>query len=407
MRHLIIGNGVAGTTAAENIRQTDGSAEITAVTEELLPFYSRIRLPEFISGSLEEKKMIIHNNSWYQENRIVLISGRKALAVDSNRKLVRVEGNTSLPYDRLLVATGGRAFIPPIPGINRAGVFTLRSMADARRIRDYAEKAGSVLVLGSGVLGLDIGNALRKLGKKITFIECADRLLPRQLDPEGAAILLEKLRALGMDFVMSVKVEEIDGEDSFGSVILDNGSSIAGQMMIISAGMAPDITLFGDLGIKLGRGVPVNDRMETEIPGIFAAGDVAEHEQKVYGIWPAAEEQGKTAGINMAGGSELYRGTTPSNYLSVAGMDIFSAGDIDAENLFPSFAYKDTRSGIYRKLVVRDDAITGGILCGDTKGRKEIISAIQSKRPAGDLLQTLERPDMPWSQIPANKSRNT
>jgi nitrite reductase (NADH) large subunit len=400
MKHLIIGNGVAGTTAAQNIRRFEEAADITVISEEAMPFYSRIRLPEFISGSLDEKKLLLHGDLWYEDNRINLITNKKAVSIEHAGKQVVLDGDARIPYDKLLVATGGKSIIPPIRGIDRKGIFTLRTIDDARRIKEFAEKIISVIILGGGVLGLDLGNALRKLGKSVTFIEYFDRLLPRQIDPAGSAVLVDKLKALGMTFVLGAKAEETLGIEAFEKIRLHDGSLISGQMLLISAGMAPDISLFKDLNIPLRRGVPVNDRMETELADIYAAGDAAEHGQKIYGIWPAAEKQGEVAGVNMAGGNAIYSGTTPSNSVSVAGIELFSAGEIDAECQLPSFAYEDRDSGIYRKIVVRDDTVAGCILCGDTTGKREVIAAIQGKRHVRDIQETIDKLKLTWSSVP-------
>jgi|WetSurMetagenome_2_1015567.scaffolds.fasta_scaffold04501_5 nitrite reductase (NADH) large subunit len=394
MKHVIIGNGVAGASAAQSIRRFDETADITVITEEDLPFYSRMRLPEFVAGTIEEKKLIIHKDAWYEENRISLITNQRVASIDSGSKQIILGANAHMSYDKLLVATGGRATILPLPGIEKNGVFTLRNIQDARKIRAYAENSESAIIIGGGVLGLEIANALLKLGKKVTVIEFFDRLLPRQMDAEGSSILMNKLETLGMHFVMGVRTEEISGGEMVEGVRLRNGLSINGQMVIISAGMKPEVSLFHNLQIQPGRGVSVNDNMATGLPDIYAAGDAAEHRQRICGIWSAAEKQGEVAGLNMAGGNSAYDGTAMSYYLSVAGIDLFSAGEIDAEGRLPSFVYENRGSGIYRKIVVRDNTVAGGIFCGDTAGRKEVISAIQEKRPVEDLNEILEKLDM-------------
>jgi nitrite reductase (NADH) large subunit len=400
MKHLIIGNGVAGTTAALNIRRFEKAADITIVSEEGMPFYSRIRLPEFISGTLDEKKLIIHGDLWYENNRINLITNKKVVSIEHTGRQVVLEGDMRLSYDKLLVATGGKSFVPPVRSIDRRGIFTLRNLDDARRIREYAENGLSVIILGGGVLGIDLGDALRKLGKSVTFIEYFDRLLPRQIDPAGSAILVHSLKTLGMAFVLGARAKETLGTAAFEGIVLQDGSIINAQMLLVSAGMAPEVSLFKDLNIPERRGVPVNDRMETELTDIYAAGDVAEHKERIYGIWPAAEKQGEVAGVNMAGGSAIYGGTTLSNSVSVAGIEIFSAGEIDADYRLPSLAYEDRESGIYRKIVVRDDRVAGCIFCGDSTGKKEMMAAIQEKRHVRDIQETIDKLRLTWSPAP-------
>jgi nitrite reductase (NADH) large subunit len=169
-------------------------------------------------------------------------------------------------------------------------------------------------------------------------------------------------------------------------------------MLILSAGIIPETTLFRSTGIPLGWGVPVNDRMETELPDVYAAGDVAEHHGTVYGIWPAAEKQGEVAGINMAGGNTIYTGTTPSHAITVAGIEVLSAGEIDIDCKLPSLVFTDKEKGIYRKIVIRDNCIAGCIFCGDTTGRKEIISAVRERRPVTEMQESFERLNLTWMQ---------
>jgi nitrite reductase (NADH) large subunit len=390
MEHVIIGNGVAGVSAAQAIRDADGAAGITVVTEEDLPFYSRIRLPEFISGAIDEQKLVIHKEAWYDEYRIGLMRNRTVSSIDPAQKEISLGNDTRLPYDRLLIATGGRAMALPLPGIEKEGVFTLRNIQDARRIRAYAQDSPSAIIIGGGVLGLEIANALTKLGKEVTVIEVFDRLLPRQMDVEGASVLKTRLEASGMRFIMGVRTEEVLGGSLAEGVRLCKGVAVTGRLIIVSAGMKPEISLFSRLPACEGKGIPVNDRMETALSGIYAAGDAAEHRQRIYGIWPAAERQGQVAGMNMAGRSETYEGTTMSHFLSVAGIDLFSAGEIDAEGRLPSFAYENRLGGIYRKLVVKDNKVAGAILCGDTTGRKEVIKAIHEGQPVSELTATIE-----------------
>ncbi len=398
MKYLVIGNGAAGTTASINIRKFDSDGEITIITEEDLPFYSRIRLPEYLSGAVDSGKLLLYNDSWYEKNRITLITNKRVVAIDPGVKQVLLDGNERIAYDKLLAATGGRAAVPPIAGVQKQGVFTLRTIADARKIRSYTEKVVNVIILGGGVLGLEIGNALRNIGKTVTFVEYFPRLLPRQMDIEGSRILKEKLESFGLRFILDARAEEVLGNDAVEGLKLAGGGSLRGQMLIISAGVIPEKSLFNSSGITLGKGVPVNDRMETELPDVYAAGDAAEFGGLVYGIWPVAEKQGEVAGINMAGGNTTYRGVTPSHSITVAGIEVISAGEIDVDCKLPSLVYKDKERGIYKKVVIEDNCVAGCILCGDTSGRKEVISAVKERRPAEDMQEVFGRLNLTWMQ---------
>jgi nitrite reductase (NADH) large subunit len=268
--------------------------------------------------------------------------------------------------------------VPPISGADKKGVFTLRGLEDAQKIREYARNSeGNVLLIGGGVLGLEAGFGLMNAGCRITVAEFFPRLLPRQLDEEGAKILQQKLESIGFTFHLGAKSKEISGKDMAEALILEDGTQINCDMIIISAGIRYNVKLLENHGATIDKGVVVNDRMETGIPDIYAAGDLVQHRGICYGIWPAAEQQGQTAGINMAGGNAEYRGTVISNTLKVAGIDVFAVGDIDADRKKESVTSADKEGFVYKKLVFDNNRIVGAILLGDIKDRRKIIKAIE------------------------------
>ena len=270
-------------------------------------------------------------------------------------------------------------------------MFTLRTLKDAIEIKRYAEQSKRVVLIGGGVLGLEVGNSLRKTGHSIFVVEFFPRLLPRQMDKEGAEILKTQMEKMGFAFFLGAKTREITGDEKVKSVILDDGTIIDCDMVIISAGVKPNAELADKLGIKCNKGIPVNDGLETEIKDIYAAGDIAEHRGICYGIWPAAEEQGKTAGINMSGGSAIYTGTLPSNVLKIAGINLISAGDIDPDKNLESIVQKNGESFIYRKLVIKDNYIAGCILYGNIDVWKKIKKAMDEKKDISRIKTDLEK----------------
>jgi nitrite reductase (NADH) large subunit len=394
MRYVIIGSGVAGTTAAEHIRKLDRGGEITFLTDEAVPFYSRIRLIEYLAREAKEQDIIIHKGDWYEKNNIRLILNAPVLEIDKDNKRVVTAGSGELTYDRLLIATGGISFVPPIPGADKRGVFTLRTIRDADEIIAYAEGVKKVILIGGGVLGLEAGNSLRKTGHDVTVVEFFPRLLPRQMDPEGAGVLKAQMEGMGFRFYLGAKSKEITGDEGVKGLLLEDGTEIGGDLIIISAGVRPQADLCKRLGLTISKGVVVNDRMETEIKDIYAAGDLIEHRGMFYGIWPAARKQGEIAGVNMAGGDAVYEGTTMSNILKVVGIDLAAAGDIDAEGKLESIVQKDEGTYIYRKLVIKDNVIAGCILYGDISGYQKILRAIGGKKDIGAVRQKLVQWDL-------------
>ncbi len=375
--YLIIGNGVAGTTAAENIRKIDKKGNITIMTGEDLPFYYRIRLNEYISGEIEENDLVAKKEKWYRDQNINLELMTRIVGAKDQEKALITENNRTLSYDRLLVATGSHSFIPPIKGSEKKGVFSLRTIKDARDISAYARKIENVVLIGGGLLGLEAGNALRKLGKRVTVVEFFPRLLPRQLDVDGAKRLQGIMEEMGFSFRLGAKTEAITGGDQTGGVLLEDGETLSSEMVIISAGVRPNMELAKNLGLDHDKGIKVDEHLQTNRDDIYAAGDVAEFKGMPYGIWPAAMEQGKIAGNNMAGGDMVYEGTVMANTLKVVGVDLASAGNIDAENEFESQVFTDEK--IYKKIVIENDKITGCIMLGDTKGFSIMTKAISER----------------------------
>ncbi|MFO7598427.1 MAG: FAD-dependent oxidoreductase [Candidatus Desulfacyla sp.] len=381
--YLIVGNGVAGTTAAETIRKEDKNGPITILTDEDIPFYYRIRLSEYLSGDLSEQDLVAKGASWYLDQGIDLKLNVRVVGAEPREKRAILKNGERISYDSLLIATGSHSFVPPIKGADKKGVFALRSIRDARDISAYGKEIEEVVLIGGGLLGLEAGNALRKKGKKVKVVEFFPRLLPRQLDVEGAKRLRKMLEGMGFSFRLGAKTEQISGQDRVDGVLLEGGENLSAEMVIISAGVRPNMALAESLGLDRDKGIRVNERMETSQSGVYAAGDVAEFKGIPYGIWPAATEQGKIAGANMAGGAMVYQGTTMSNTLKVAGVDLASAGNIDADNELRARVATD--EGVYKKLVMDNGRIVGCIMLGDTKGFTKITRAIAEKLDVSEI----------------------
>lgn len=385
MKYIIVGNGVAGTTAAENIRKTDPEGEITIVTDEELPFYYRVRLPDFLGGEVSEQGLVAKKKEWYEENSITLQLATKIIEGSAQDRNLRSATGEELGYDRLLLASGSTPNIPAIPGSDAKGVFTLHYIRDAKDIISHASFCKKAILIGGGLLGLEAANGLQKLGLEVTVVEFFPRLLPRQLDSEGAGRLQNILEKRGFSFKLDAKTRSIDGNDAVEGITLENGESIKGDMVVISAGVKPKLDLALQLGLACEKGLKVDSRMQTSHPDIYAAGDIIEFEGKTYGIWPAASDQGKVAGTNIAGGDAIYEGTTMSNILKVAGIDLASAGEIDENSRFNSkIVATDT---IYKKVVMDNNRVIGCIMLGDRKNFNRISKAISTGE---DILSELD-----------------
>jgi nitrite reductase (NADH) large subunit len=382
-RYLIVGNGVAGTTAAEHIRKQGGHGSITMATDEAFPFYWRVRLTEYVAGDITEQNLMARKDEWYKEQKIELKLETRVRGVDRAKKEVIFDDSQRIAYDRLLIAAGSHSFIPPINGSDKKGVFALRSIQDARDIVSWSKGIQDVVLIGGGLLGLEAGNALRKLGKKVMVVEFFPRLLPRQLDVAGAKRLQAIMEGMGFAFRLGAKTREISGEDKVKAVLLEGGETLPGRMVVVSAGVRPNLDLAKALNLDHDKGIKVDERMKTNQPDIFAAGDVAEFQGIPYGIWTAAMEQGRVAGINMAGGEALYKGTVMANTLKVVGIDLASAGDIDAENKLESRVVSDDKA--YKKIVIENNRIAGCIMLGETKGFTRVTKMMADKQDVSGI----------------------
>jgi nitrite reductase (NADH) large subunit len=396
MKYVIVGDGVAGITAAENIRKLDKDGDITIISDEAYPFYSRIRLIDYLAGTVDEEGLVLKDKSWYDLSNINLLLDDPAIDVDKENQEIICSSGKSMKYDKLLFSTGGVPFVPPIPGADKKNVYTLRKMKDGQKIFELTKNGGKkVVIIGGGVLGLEVGNSLLKVGNNITIVEFFSRLLPRQMDPDGAEVLKSQMEDMGFSFFLGATSQDIVGDDIVEALVLKDGTRIDCDMIIISAGIRPAADLPIKMGLEMDKGVLVNDKMETDTPGVYAAGDLIQHRDKIYGIWPASEKQGEIAGINMAGGNAEYKGTTMSNKLKVVGINLFSAGDIDADEKYRSIVYSNPENHVYKKLVLDNDRIIGTILYGDGMPHwHKIMKAIELKRDISNIMADLERWDL-------------
>jgi nitrite reductase (NADH) large subunit len=267
-------------------------------------------------------------------------------------------------------------------------------MRDAEAIKQYAAGKSRVLLIGGGLLGLEVGNSLRKAGREVSVAEFFPRLLPRQTDPACAGLLKDRLEQMGFIFYLGVKSKEIVGQGAAQGLVLEDGRRIDTDLIIVSAGVRPSLELAKKAGVKVDKGIVVNDRLETDLPGIYAAGDAVEHRGLIYGIWPAAEQQGEVAGTVMGGGAAVYSGTTFSNQLKVVGIDLLAVGDLDPDGKLEALVDMDRQAGTYRKLVLKDNILSGVLLFGSLEGRGKLLKAVDQKTDVSGIKEQLARFDL-------------
>lgn len=388
MKHVIIGNGAAGDSAAMAIRKNLPEAEILIITDEDVPFYYRPRLIDVVADEIGIDEIIIHNKEFYQERNIELHLSTKVTKLNTEEKLIETGTGEKFYFDKLLIATGAHSFVPPIEGSDRDLILTLRNKQDALNILELIEQNNDIILIGGGLLGLETGYSMIKQGKKVRVVEFFDRLLPKQLDEEGAEILQIRLEKMGFEFFLGEVTKKIisDGQ-AIEKAQTKSGKNIPGDLVIISAGVRSNVKLAENTPIKVDKAIITDKKLQTNITDIYAAGDCAIVDGKFYGIYPPAMEQGKVAGENMAGLDTEYSGTTPSHKLKVVGIDLITVGKLDMGGESDSISYSNPEKFIYKKAFIENGNIVGTMMLGDTSGDDEIIRAINEKAPIDKVRQ--------------------
>jgi nitrite reductase (NADH) large subunit len=303
-------------------------------------------------------------------------------AIDTAGKKLSLRGGSQDSFDRLIIATGASSFLPPVDGCDLDRVFTLRTIDDAERILASCGNGRRAAIVGGGLLGIEAAAALSRRGMQATIVEVFDHLLPRQLDAEGGAMLQSMLEAKGLRFLLGKRTSAIRKRMDALELSFGDGSSFQADIVIFSSGIRPNVGVARAAGLACDRGILVDERMETNVPGIFAAGDAAQFEGRVYGLWPAAREQGGFAGRNAAGANEVYRGSLVSATLKVSGIELASIGSIEASDGVSVTTRRG--EGRFRRLFVKDGRLAGAMLIGDISAFLPLQKLLKSGERIGD-----------------------
>jgi len=400
MRVLIVGNGLAGTIASKTLRELDPEADITVFAEERYLYYPRPNLIEFLAGNISREKLFAFSQDWFEERQISIRLGQTVKKLHPESKKVELDEGKTESYDFLLLANGASSWIPPIKGAEKKGVFTLRTLDDAIGILSWIENHPDVVIIGGGLLGLEIARAVRTHGASVQVVEFFPRLLPRQLDSEGAAVLQSKIEDMGIKVRLGTATEEILGEGGVKGLKFKSGEQLAAQTAIAAAGVRPNIRLAADAGLEADKGIVVDDSLQTSHPGIFAAGDNVQHRDKVYGIIPASFNQARLAAFNIAGNEKKYTGTIPSNTLKVVGVDLTSIGLVNPEEgTAEEFRKTVEEQGIYKKIVIQEGKLAGAIWMGTKQNISEINRIILQKIGVEKWKDALMEEDFDFSVL--------
>lgn len=363
MEYLIIGNSVAGTSCAEKIRSIDKDGQITILSEESFPAYGRPLISYYLSGKVDTDLIQYRTEEFYKKNKINVVLNCKALNIDVKNKKVKCSNNKIYGYDKLLVATGSVPFVPPVKGIeNQKNTFTFLKLEDAKKIEKTVTKKSNVVIVGAGLIGLKAAEALADKVGTISVIDLADRLMASVLDKQTAFIIQKYIEKNKVNFYLSNTVAEVNKD----SVILKNGEKLPCDILIMAVGVKPNTEIALTAGVKINRGIIVNEYMATSVKDIFASGDCVEsldllsNQNKVLALWPNAYMQGETAGLNMSGVKNEFKGSFAMNAIGFFGIQLISAGIVDPKDEKCKIYIEENDKDItYKKLVVEDNKLLG------------------------------------------------
>ncbi len=378
MRVVIIGNGVAGVTAARRIRELDDGADVQIITSEPCHFYFRPRLPELIAGELALDDVLAFPADWYVSKEIDVRLSTTVASVDPAAHTLTLDSGEMVEWDKLVVASGANAFVPPIPGVDLDGVFAVRSAGDALALREWIQGRKQAVVIGGGLLGLESARGLCHGGLDVTVLEVADWLLPRQLDEDGAALLQRAVEKIGIKILTSAHTETIQGDGNVTGVSLKDGRTIPAEALVVSTGIRSAISFLEGSGIATDRAVIVDAGMRTSAPDVYAIGDVAEYQGVSWGIVPVAIAQADVAARFITGDeSKPYVPVPPSSTLNITGIHVSSVGEsaCGPEGCV-EHVHSDEAAGLYRKVVLQDGVIVGAIVIGSRIGVRELGTMI-------------------------------
>jgi ferredoxin-nitrate reductase len=381
---VVIGTGMSGLAVVEELlrRRPAQAWQILMLGEEPGPAYNRILVSKLLAGACGPGDLVLKPAAWYAQHGVDLRGGCPAAAIDTAARVVTDATGERHRYDALVVATGSRAAVPPIPGAELPHVRTLRTLVDVDAIAAATPAAKAAVVVGGGLLGLEAAAALRARGVATTVVELAGRLMAQQLDDGAAAMLGRSLGALRLEAELARSVATIEP----GAVRLDDGRTLAADLVVIAAGVRPETGLARAAGLECERGIVVDDAMRTSAPAVLATGECAQHRGSVYALWGPLAEQARVAAATVAGDPGAFLGATPATTLKVAGVDVFAGGAASGEPGDDEVITSDTRRGTYRKLVLRDDRLRGAVLVGDLDGARTLSELLRTRDRVPDGL---------------------
>lgn len=389
---VVVGNGMAGMRAVEELLKiAPDMYDITVFGDEPYPNYNRIMLSPVLANEQTIDDIILNTREWYAENNITLHTSARVNKIDRKARTVTAEDGTTVPYDRLLLATGSKPFILPIPGADLQGVLGYRDIKDTNDMIEAAKTHKHAVVIGGGLLGLEAANGLKIQGMDVTVVHKNEWLLERQLDKVSGKMLQKSLEARGLTFLLQKDTEQLIGKDGrVVAVRFKDGQEIPADLVVMAVGIRPNYALAASAGIHCNRGIVVNDTMQTYDPRIYAVGECVSHRGMTYGLVAPLFEMAKVCATHLANfGIGLYKGSVTSTKLKVTGIDLFSAGDFMGSDDTEEILLHDAVGGVYKKLVIKDDTIIGAVLYGDTTDGAWYFQLLRDRKPIHEIRDHL------------------
>jgi nitrite reductase (NADH) large subunit len=390
-RLVVVGNGMAGMRTVEELLELAPQLyDITVFGAEPYGNYNRILLSPVLAGEKSVDEIVTHSRDWYAANGIKLHAGDPVVAIDRVRRIVRSQSGVEASYDRLLIATGSKPFLIPVPGHTLPGVFSFRDIKDVESMIAAARDHRHAVIIGGGLLGLEAANGLLRQGMSVTVVHIIDSLMERQLDKSSSGLLQKALERKGLRFLLNARTAEIVGSERVTAVRLDDGTEIAADLVVMTVGVRPNIELAQQAGLHCERGIVVDDTLQTYDPRVYAVGECVQHRMVTFGLVAPIWDQARVCGAHLAGaGHRRYVQRATATRLKVTGVDLYSAGDFLGGPSTEDLVLRDPRRGVYKRLVLEHNRVIGAVLYGDVKDGAWYFDLIQNRTDISHLRSQL------------------
>jgi nitrite reductase (NADH) large subunit len=378
---VVIGNGMAGMrTVEELLKLAPDMYRITVFGAEPHGNYNRILLSPVLAGEKTVDDIMLHTREWYAAHGITLHAGDPVVRIDRKRRTVQAGSGLSVAYDRLLIATGSRPFIVPVPGHALPGVIGFRDLHDVDAMLTAARRGGRAVVIGGGLLGLEAANGLLRQGMEVTVVHLTASLMNQQLDPPAAELLRASLERRGLRILLNRQTAAIEGKERVEAVRFDDGQTLPADLVVMAAGVRPNVELAKAAGLHLERAIVVDDTLQTYDPRVYAVGECVQHRRSTFGLVAPIWDQARVCAAHLAGsGHRRYVQQATATKLKVTGVDLYSAGDIVGGEGSEDLVLRDRHGGVYKRLVVAGKRLTGAVLYGDVTDGPWYFDLIQKR----------------------------